>query len=124
MQIARDQNSSVTIRHVEPGEILIGRQTLTRNVVVTPDRDIRDWPTGDVQKMDSGDIESLLAMQPEMIVLGTGWKPVMPPRELVFAFARRGIGFESMTTPAACRTFNILVQEERRAAAVLIINEP
>lgn len=124
MQIARDQNSSVTIRHVEPGEILIGRQTLTRNVVVTPDRDIRDWPTGDVQKMDSGDIERLLAMQPEMIVLGTGWKPVMPPRELVFAFARRGIGFESMTTPAACRTFNILVQEERRAAAVLIINEP
>lgn len=124
MQIARDPNSAVTVRHVEPGEIRIGRQTLTGNIVVTPDRDIHDWPTSDVERMGEGDLERLLAMQPEMVVLGTGWKPVMPPRELVFAFARRGIGFESMTTPAACRTFNILVQEERRAAAVLIINEP
>lgn len=123
MQISRDPNSSVTVRHVEPGEIRIGRQTLTENIVVTPDRDVRDWPTNDVKAMGEGDLERLVAMEPEMVVLGTGWKPVMPPRELMFAFARRGIGFESMTTPAACRTFNILVQEERRAAAVLIIND-
>ena len=29
---------------------------------------------------------------------------LMPPRELVFALARKGIGFETMDTPAACRT--------------------
>jgi uncharacterized protein len=124
MQISRDQNASVTVRHVEPGEIRIGRQTLRRNVVVTPDRDIREWPTNNVARLDEHDVARLLEMEPEMVVLGTGWKPVVPPRALVFAFARRGIGFESMTTPAACRTFNILVQEERRAAAVLIISEP
>lgn len=124
MQISREQHSSVTVRHVEPGEIRIGGRTLNRNLVVTPDRDIRDWPTDDVGKLGITDVERLLAMEPEVVVLGTGWKPVVPPRELVFAFARRGIGFEAMTTPAACRTFNILVQEERRAAAVLIINEP
>ncbi len=124
MQISREPRSAVTVRHVAPGELRIGQQTLTHNVVVTPDRDIRDWPTDDVSKLDQSDVDRLLAMEPEMVVLGTGFRPVVPPRELVFAFARRGIGFESMTTPAACRTLNILTQEERRAAAVLIINEP
>lgn len=121
MQIAREPNSSVTVRHVEPGEVRIGDRTVTEDVVITPDREVLDWPSGDVERLAESDFASLLAQEPEMIVLGTGWLSVMPPRELVFAMARRGIGFETMTTPAACRTFNILVQEERRAAAVLLL---
>jgi uncharacterized protein len=121
MQIAKDPNSSVTVRHVEPGEVRIGDRTVTRDVVITPERDVLDWPSGDVDRLDESDFSSLLALEPEMILLGTGWESLAPPRELVFAMARRGVGFETMTTPAACRTFNILVQEERRAAAVLLL---
>lgn len=121
MQIARDPGSSVTVRHVEPGEVRIGDRTVTQDVVITPDREVLDWLAGDVRQLAESDFASLLALAPEVIVLGTGWQPVTPPRELVFAMARRGIGFETMTTPAACRTFNILVQEERRAAAVLLL---
>lgn len=123
MLIARDQNSPISVRHVEPGEIRIGGETLTENVVLTPDRAIRAWPADDVERLDESDFESLIESGAEMIVLGTGWRSVFPPRELVFALARRGIGLETMTTPAACRTFNILVNEGRRAAAVLIIEE-
>lgn len=121
MQIARDPNSSVTVRHVSPGELRIGDRTVTRDVVITPDRDVLDWPSGDVDRLDERDFSSLLTQQPEMILLGTGWQSLTPPRELVFAMARRGVGFETMTTPAACRTFNILLQEDRRAAAVLLL---
>jgi uncharacterized protein len=121
MQIARDPNSSVTVRHVEPGEVRIGDRTIRQDVVITPDREVLEWPSGDVEQLEENDFSSLFAREPEVIVLGTGWEPVMPPRELVFAMARRGVGFEAMTTPAACRTFNILVQEERRAAAVLLL---
>src|SRR5690606_136707 len=42
MQISREPPSPVTVRHVEPGEIRIGRETHTRNVVVTPDGEVRD----------------------------------------------------------------------------------
>ena len=55
-------------------------------------------------------------------MIGAGWSPALPPRELTFAMARLGIGFEVMDTPAACRTFNILVAEGRRPAAVLVID--
>lgn len=121
MQIAREPNSSVTVRHVERGEVRIGQRTVTQDVVITPEREVLDWPAGNVEQLIESDFSNLLAQQPEVILLGTGWESATPPRELVFAMARRGIGFETMTTPAACRTFNILVQEERRAAAVLLL---
>jgi len=52
-------------------------------------------------------------------VVGTGTKNLFPPRDLVFGFARRGVGLEVMDTAAAARTFNVLAGEGRRVAAVL-----
>ena len=54
-------------------------------------------------------------------MIGTGWAPARPPRELTFAFARKGIGLEVMDTAAAARTFNVLANEGRRVAAVLYL---
>ena len=77
----------------------------------------------DVAALQEQDLDELLLKGPEIVILGTGWKTQRPPRELVFAMARRGIGFECMDTPAACRTFNILLSEGRDVAAILIIGE-
>jgi len=66
-------------------------------------------------------LAALLDGRPEVIVLGTGATNVFPPRELVFAMARRGIGLEVMDTAAAARTFNVLVGEDRQVAAVLYL---
>src|SRR5688572_28199861 len=124
MQITRDRNSPITVRHVEPGKIKVGEDIVRHNVVLTIDSDLRAWTGPDVEHLVESDFAELIASDVETILLGTGWKPVFPPRQLVFALARRGIGFETMTTPAACHTFNILVNEGRRAAAVLIVNDP
>ena len=72
----------------------------------------------DMASLSEAHLHILLAGGPELIVIGTGWQPVFAPRELVFALARRGIGLEAMDTPAACRTFNILLADERRLAAI------
>ena len=56
---------------------------------------------------------------PELVIVGTGAKAEFPPRELTFAFARRGVGLQVMDTAAAARTFNVLAGEGRRVAAVL-----
>jgi uncharacterized protein len=123
MQFTREQNSAITVRQVEPGRIRIGNDFVQNNVLLTADREVRDWGIEDIGRLAESDLEAILDAAPEMIVVGTGWKPVLPPRELVFALARRGIGFETMDTPAACRTFNILINEGRRAAAALIVND-
>ena len=123
MQFTREQISAITVRQVEPGRIRIGNDVLHNNVLLTAEREVRDWSIEDIGKLDEIALEAILDDAPEMIVVGTGWKSVFPPRELVFALARRGIGFETMDTPAACRTFNILINEGRRAAAALIVND-
>lgn len=123
MQFTREQNSAITVRQVEPGQLRIGNDIVHDNVLLTADREICSWSIEDIDQLSESDLQRIIDAAPEMIVVGTGWKAVFPPRELVFALARRGIGFETMDTPAACRTFNILINEGRRAAAALIVKE-
>jgi uncharacterized protein len=124
MQFTREQNSSITVRQVEPGQLRIGNDIVRNNVLLTADREVRDWAISNIDELTEDHLRAIIDAAPEMIVVGTGWKTAFPPRELVFALARRGIGFETMDTPAACRTFNILINEGRRAAAALIVNDP
>ena len=121
MKFVRDPGSVVTVRHVQEGMIKIGKEELTENVVLFRNSIQRGWQAKDIDNPDVHDLADLLAENPEMIIFGTGWQSRLPPRELVFALARRGVGFEMMDTPAACRTFNVLVSENRDVAAVLII---
>ncbi len=124
VSFTRDQISSLTIHQVDPGAVKIGDETVTESVLVFRDEIQRGVSLDDVASLQEQDLDELLAKGPEIVILGTGWKTQRPPRDLVFAMARRGIGFESMDTPAACRTFNILLSEGRDAAAILLINEP
>jgi uncharacterized protein len=56
-----------------------------------------------------------------LVLLGTGARQRFAPPGIRASFASHGIGIEAMDLGAACRTFNILVQEERRVAAVLFL---
>jgi uncharacterized protein len=111
------------VRQVEPGAIRIGDETVTENVIIFRNEIQRGIPIGDIATLQEEDLDELLAKRPEIVILGTGWQTERPPRDLVFALARRGIGFETMDTPAACRTFNILLSDGRDVAAILIIQE-
>jgi uncharacterized protein len=124
MKFVRDPGTAVTVRHVEEGMIRIGNEELTENVVLFRDSIRHGWQAKDIENPGMHDLTDLLAESPEMIIFGTGWQSRLPPRELTFALARSGIGFEMMDTPAACRTFNVLVSEGRDVAAVLVINSP
>lgn len=121
MDFAREKTTPVSVRRVEPGAVRIGDETFTENVLIFRNEIRRGIAIDDVATLGEHDFEELLEQKPEIVILGMGFRAQHPPRELVFAMARRGIGFESMDTPAACRTFNILVSEGRDVAAILII---
>jgi uncharacterized protein len=122
MKFSRETPSAVTVRHVEKGRIRIGDESISETVVLFRDTVHRDMVSGDVDRLSAEDLSGLIEKGPEIIIMGTGWSPSLPPRDLVFALAREGIGFEMMDTPAACRTFNILVSEARDVAAILQIS--
>jgi uncharacterized protein len=122
MKFVRESHSAVTVRHVEKGAIRVGDDTISDNVVLFRDEARTGFPVTDPGDVTAADLAELIDQAPEIIIFGTGWTPSLPPRDLVFALARKGIGFECMDTPAACRTFNILVAEDRDVAAVLLID--
>ncbi len=121
MKFSRELPVGVTVRRVTASEIHIGDTTWTQSVKITSAGVIDGWAETPISSLGIADFESLLSSAPELVILGTGTGHVIPPRELVFALARRGIGFESMHTRAAARTFNVLVGEGRQVAAVLYL---
>ncbi|HSG64427.1 MAG TPA: MTH938/NDUFAF3 family protein, partial [Gammaproteobacteria bacterium] len=65
------------------------------------------------------DLEPAITMRPEVLLLGTGARLVLPIVNLMQLLGERGIGLEIMDTPAACRTYNVLAHEHRRVVAAL-----
>jgi uncharacterized protein len=110
-----------TVRSVSDTEILIGDRKWSTPVALTADGVLEDWQPAPVETLCIDDLSALLAMSPELIVVGTGSTQVMPDRELMFAMARKGVGLEVMDTPAAARTYNVLIGEGRSVAAVLYV---
>lgn len=112
------------IRGYGPGEVRVNEQIIHSNCIITADTLMTDWNATDPQSLTAEALEPLLALQADVVLLGTGNTQKFPPASIRQLFAGRRIGLEAMDLGAACRTFNILVQEERRVAAALFVNEP
>jgi uncharacterized protein len=109
------------IRSVDADGIRIGEHVYGSTIALTVDSVLENQIGKSVDELVEGDFAALLDASPEVIVLGTGATNIFPPRELVFAMARRGVGFEAMDTAAAARTYNVLAGEGRQVAAVLYL---
>lgn len=121
MKFTRETSTSLTIRSVSGGKIRVGDTAYDHAIALTADSILGKWSRKAVAELNEDDFAALLEGKPEVIIVGTGTTNIFPPRELVFAMARRGIGLEVMDTAAAARTFNVLVAEDRQVAAVLYL---
>ena len=123
MKFTLDSRSDINlIRGYGPGEVRIAEIVQHAPCIVTATQLILDWPARDVSTLAPAQLEPLFALQPDVVLLGTGAKQTFPGTAIRQAFAARRIGLEVMDLGAACRTYNILVQEERRVAAALFLS--
>ncbi len=118
VKFTRELSDTMTVQSVGTDGIHIHGETWTDAIALTISRVLPGWIAKAITELDIADFDQLLEEQPELVILGTGSKLVFAPRELIFAFARRGIGLDVMDTQAAARTFNVLSTEGRRVAAV------
>jgi uncharacterized protein len=109
------------IRACSAHEIRVQDHVIRSSVILSAEKIVFDWPPQSAHVLAAEHLQAALALDPEVILLGTGEKQVfLEPNVLAPAY-HAGVGIEIMTTPAACRTYNILVQEGRRVAAALIV---
>jgi uncharacterized protein len=88
-------------------------------LIVLPDR-ILPWEAAGFSALQESDFQAFAEMDLEIVLLGTGPKQRFPHPRLTQALTAKRIGVEAMDLQAACRTYNILMAEERRVAAALL----
>lgn len=82
------------------------------------------WPVSALGEATPKSLEPLFGHDPELelVIIGCGDQLRPPPRDLRVALRERGVGLEPMDTGAACRTYNLLVMEERKVAGALLLS--
>ncbi|MCC7328104.1 MAG: Mth938-like domain-containing protein [Burkholderiales bacterium] len=104
-----------------PGWVRVGATEYRSNLILLPDAVIEGFAPEGFAALNESDFAALLTHAPEMVLLGTGDRQRFPHPHLLQALSAAQVGVEVMDTRAACRTFNILIAEDRRVAAALIV---
>lgn len=109
------------LRGADGASAKVNDRVLTTSFIVAPSRLIEDWTANDVLTLTIADLEPILALEPELILLGCGGTQAFPPAQTLAACLSRGIGLETMINSAAARTFNVLASEGRRVVAGFVL---
>ncbi|MGO4223322.1 Mth938-like domain-containing protein [Lysobacter sp. TAF61] len=110
------------LRAADGASALVNDRRLYSSFILSPDRLVEDWPVLSVKAITAQDLEPALALDPEVILLGSGATQVFPTPAVMAACLGRGVGLETMTNAAAARTFNVLAGEGRRVVAAFVLN--
>ena len=103
------------------GYVEVNRSRHTASLVVAADRIVTDWPLASIESLAADHLAAIMEMQPEIVLLGTGSTFVFPEPARLAPLRNAGVGVEVMDTPAACRTYNILLGEGRNVVAALVV---
>ena len=122
MKFTLDARTDVNlVRGYGPGAVRIGDRVISKHFILAADALITDWDAPSAVDLSTEHLEPVFDLKPELVLLGTGDTQRFPSARVRQAFSARGIGLEAMDLGAACRTYNILVQEERRVVALLFV---
>lgn len=109
------------IRAYEPGRVTVNDTQLTRSFIVASDKLVQDWPPRRFDDLKAEHLQAALALDPEILIIGTGEKQRFLSGELMGAVSRGTMGVELMDTAAACRTYNVLLSEGRKVVAAILL---
>jgi uncharacterized protein len=101
--------------------VMVNGERYDRSIAVLAEEVRSDWVVASFDALDEAHFTYFLALKPDVLLLGTGALQYFPHPRLYRTLTEAGIGVECMDTPAACRTYNILVAEGRRVVAAILI---
>lgn len=109
------------IRSVHDRSVVINDQTYDHSLILGARLLEPHWPVTALDALSKETVAPLLAHRPEVVIVGVGHQQAFPRPDIVGLFLTQQVGFECMTLQAACRTFNVLMSENRRAVLGLIL---
>jgi uncharacterized protein len=107
-------DSAVPVDGYGPGFFRVGGETIAGAMIATAER-----ATGWAGLDDAAPLEAL-AGEVDVLFLGMGAEIAHAPRALRDRLEALGLGVEVMASPAACRSYNVLLAEGRRVALAVL----
>jgi uncharacterized protein len=123
LQADRIEGQNAIARH-GPGGVLVNGVEYHDSVIVPWRGTVRPWAVTDFANLEEAHFASLLELAPELVIFGSGQRIRFPHPSLTRALMARRIGLETMDTAAACRTYNVLLAEDRSVVAALLFETP
>jgi uncharacterized protein len=123
MKLQPDRIEAPAISGYGAGWIAILGERFESSLVLGSRGERLAWPCQSFEALQQEHFDMLAAMAPELVLFGSGMKIRFPKPAWLQALAQRRIGLETMDTPAACRTYNILAGEGRHVVAALLLEE-
>jgi uncharacterized protein len=124
MKLQPDQSDVQTISAYGPGWVGVGADKITYSVIISSRGERIAWAPRRFEDLDAAHFEQLARVQAEVVIFGSGTRIRFPQAAWLQPLMARRIGIETMDTPAACRTYNILAQEGRDVAVALLLEDP
>jgi uncharacterized protein len=123
MQLSHEiPDYAYALRAADGRSAKVNERALHASFILSPNELVEDWPVSDALALSPDDLSPLLALNPELVLLGTGERQVFPSAAALAACLTRGVGIEVMTNAAAARTFNVLAGEGRRVVAGFLLS--
>ena len=124
MKLTDDRSAGINlIRSYTEGALRVGEATLRQSCLIKADRLVTDWRPQSIEELRVEDLAPVFALEPEIVVIGSGKRQRFPDQALLASVLSRGIGCEVMDTGAACRTYNVLASEDRKVVAALFVRD-
>ncbi len=109
------------VRRADAHQVVVVDRAFNVSLILTREKVIDDWRVTDAAAIRPADLEPILALNPDVVLLGTGARQVFPSQAVLGAFLQRGVGVEAMDNAAAARTWDILAGEGRNVVAAFVL---
>ena len=103
------------------GYVSVSGERFEHPILVTPEQVLTEWQPQGFDELDETHFAYFLTLKPEILLFGTGAQQRFAHPRLYQELIAAGIGVEFMDTAAACRTYNILMAEDRRVVAAILL---
>jgi len=122
MKIEPDIIGVQSISGYGPGWISVGDEKISNSVVIGSRGERFDWACTNFAELRAEHFAKLASLNTELIIFGSGSRIQFPRVNWIKSLIDKQIGIETMDTPAACRTYNILAGEGRHVAVALLLD--
>lgn len=123
MQMQFDQGRGLYIQSYDDQSLSIDDAKFDKPLIISPKSIIKQWDLKGNNRWVLDDFTAIEDLNKlEILLLGKTHQTHLPALEIIAHYSKLRIGVEIMPLGAACRTYNILMSEERRVAACLLLH--